>query len=392
MGFHTYSMNLDFLLPLEEPFFEMISGYPDASLSNTVAIHTKEKGFPELDTVSIAIIGVQDGRAAVGNDTTGYGLDAIRAYFYKLYPGNWSLSIADLGNIPQGNTLSDTYFALKEVVATLVKKNIVPVILGGGQDLTYANYRAYDSLEQLVNVVAVDSKFDLGALDSPLNSNSYLSKIVMEEPANLFNFSNIGYQTFFNAQDEIDLLQSLSFDTYRLGDAKDLKVVEPIMRDADIVSIDIGAVRKSEAPANGNATPNGFYGDEICAISRYAGISDKVTSFGVYEFNNRLDEQGQTAHLIAQMIWYFIEGFSFRAKDYPFCTKENYIKYLVPNEEGTMVFYKSHKSGRWWLEIHAMNDNKYKRHALIPCTHQDYLDATAQKTPERWYKALKKIN
>ena len=385
-------MNLDFLLPLEEPFFEMISDYSEKSLASFVAIHNKENGFPDLEDVSIAIIGVQDGRAAVGNDTTGYGVDSIRSHFYKLFPGNWSISIADLGNIPQGNSLSDTYFALKEVVASLVKKNILPVILGGGQDLTYANYRAYDSLEQLVNVVSVDSKFDLGAIDSPLNSNSYLSKIVMEEPANLFNFSNIGYQTFFNSQEEIDLLQSLSFDTYRLGESKDLKIVEPIMRDADIVSIDIGSVRMSDAPANANATPNGFYGDEICAIARYAGISDKVTSFGIYEFNNRLDKQGQTAHLIAQMIWYFIEGYSYRANDYPFCTKENYIKFLVPHEDDTMVFYKSNKSGRWWLEIHSMSDNKYKRHALIPCTHQDYLDASAQKIPERWYKALRKIN
>jgi len=385
-------MSLDFLMPLEENVLEVISEYPEQSLAHFIVKHSVENGFPDLNNVAIAIIGVQDGRGAVDNDTTGYGLDVIRTYLYKLYPGNWNTNIVDLGNIPQGNTLSDTYFVVKEVVASLIKKNIIPLLIGGGQDLTYANYRAYDSLEQMVNVVSVDSKFDLGKLEDELNSGSYLSKIVMEEPANLFNFSNIGYQTFFNSQEEIDLLQSLSFDAYRLGEAKDLKIVEPIMRDADIVSIDIGAVRKSEAPANSNATPNGFYGDEICAISRYAGISDKVTSFGIYEFNNRFDDNGQTAHLIAQMIWYFIEGVSFRAKDYPYCTKENYLKYIVPLDEGTMNFYKSHKSGRWWMEIHTMNDNKYKRHALIPCTYQDYLDAADQNIPERWYKALRKLN
>ena len=385
-------MSLDFLLPLQDPFFEMISHYPESSLSAVVNAHSKEGGLPNLEDVSLAIIGVQDGRNSVNNDTTGYGVDAIREHFYKLYPGNWSFSIVDLGNIAQGDSVNDTYFALEEVVTFLVKKNILPIILGGGQDLTYANYRAYDSLEQLVNLVVVDSKFDLGAIDSPLNSNSFLSKIVMEEPANLFNYSNIGYQTFFNSQDEIDLLQSLSFDAYRLGEAKDLKIVEPIMRDADIVSIDIGAIRGSDAPANGNASPNGFYGDEICAIARYAGISDKVTSFGVYEFNKRLDQNGQTAHLVAQMIWYFIEGFAFRSKDYPYCTKEKYFKYIVPYENEDIIFYKSDKSGRWWLEIHSMNDNKYKRHSLIPCTYNDYLDATSQKISERWYKALKKIN
>ena len=384
-------MSLDFLLPLKNEVLETIAVYPEHSLAHKVQIHSEESGLPSLENVSLAILGVEEGRGAVNNDTTGYGLDSVREYFYKLYPGNWSANIVDLGNVSGGNEITDTYFVLKEVVASLVKKNIIPIIVGGGQDLTYANYRAYDSLEQLVNLVSVDSKFDLGSMEDSLNSNSYLSKIVMEEPANLFNFSNIGYQTFFNSQEEIDLLQSLSFDTYRLGEAKNLEIVEPIMRDADIVSIDIGCVRKSEAPGNENATPNGFYGDDICAISRYAGISDKVTSFGIYEFNNRFDDHGHTAHLIAQMIWYFIEGYSFRAKDYPFCTKENYIKYIVPQNDEEMKFYKSHKSGRWWLEIHTLTDNKYKRHALIPCTYQDYLDAIDQIVPERWYKALRKL-
>jgi arginase family enzyme len=384
-------MSLDFLIPLENEVLETIMSYPEQSLAHYVDLHTAENGLPELKGVTIAILGVEEGRGAVGNDTTGYGLDNVRSYLYKLFPGNWGTKVVDLGNVSRGNEITDTYFVLKEVVATLVKKNIIPVIVGGGQDLTYANYRAYDSLEQMVNVVSVDSKFDLGTMEDTLNSNSYLSKIVMEEPANLFNFSNIGYQTFFNSQEEIDLLQGLSFDTYRLGEAKNLEIVEPIMRDADIVSIDIGSVRKSEAPGNENATPNGFYGDDICAISRYAGISDKVTSFGIYEFNNRFDDNGQTAHLIAQMIWYFIEGVSYRAKDYPFCTKENYLKYIVPQDDEIMNFYKSHKSGRWWLEIHTLTDNKYKRHALIPCTYQDYLDATNQNIPERWFKALRKL-
>ena len=81
----------------------------------------------------------------------------------------------------------------------------------------------------------------------------------------------------------------MNFDALRLGVSKDLKILEPIMRDADIVSVDIGALRFSEAPANKNTSPNGFYGEEICTISRYAGISDKVTSFGIYEYNNLLD-------------------------------------------------------------------------------------------------------
>ena len=309
-----------------------------------------------------------------------------------MYPGNWPINVADLGNIQQGNTIEDTYFALNELLSYLLKRGVIPVILGGGQDLTYSNYRAYDLLEQTVNIVAVDSKFDLGSIEDELTSQSYLSKIVMNQPANLFNFCNIGYQTYFNSQEEIQLLDSLFFDAYRLGEAKELENIEPVFRNADIVSIDIGSVRRSEASANNNASPNGFYGDEICAISRYAGISDKVSSFGIYEYNSTYDEHHQTAHLIAQMIWYFIEGVSFRVNDYPFSGRENYQKFTVLLEEDDpLTFYKSHKSGRWWIEINILSSNKNKRHALIPCTYNDYLETTNQQIPDRWFKAQRKM-
>ena len=78
-------------------------------------------------------------------------------------------------------------------------------------------------MEQTVNITAVDSRFDLGDLEAELTSQSYLSKIIMQQPNNLFNFCNVGYQTFFNAQEEIKLLDALFFDAYRLGEAKNLE-------------------------------------------------------------------------------------------------------------------------------------------------------------------------
>ncbi len=361
-------------------------------LGKYLKIHSSENGFPDLTGVNIAILGVKDGRGAHDNFGCGEDLTDVRKSLYQLFPGKWQVNIADLGNIERGNTLQDTYFAVISSVEYLLKKNIIPIIIGGSQDLTYANYRAYDTLEQTVNLVSVDSRFDIGTADDELSSTSFLSKVIMEQPNNLFNFSNLGYQTYFNSQEEIELLDKLYFDALRLGRVKDVTLVEPIMRDADIVSVDIGAIRQSEAPANKNSSPNGFYGEDICAIARYAGISDKVTSFGIYEFNSKLDTNNQTAKLIAQMIWYFIEGVNSRAKDYPFVTKENYQKFTVLlSDDDPINFYKSDKSGRWWMEINLISNNKHKRHALIPCNYQDYKQALEQKTPKRWFKALQKL-
>ena len=385
-------MNQHFLSPVKEAVLAHLVTQSFSCLGKKIRIHSKQEGFPDLKNVQLAIFGVEEDRNSENNFGCGEDLQFIRNKLYQLFPGNWQTEIADLGNVPKGNSVTDTYFAVSELIIYLLKKNIIPIIIGGGQDITYVNYRAYDSLEQTVNITAVDSRFDLGNLEDDLTSQSYLSKVIMQEPSNLFNYSNVGYQTYFNAQEEIELLDNLFFDSYRLGKAKELENIEPAFRNADIVSIDIGAIRQSEAPANNNASPNGFYGEEICAISRYAGISDKVTSFGIYEYNSKYDNNHQTANLIAQMIWYFIEGVNFRVKDYPFSGKENYQKFTVLMEnDDPLIFYKSNKTGRWWIEINILSDNKYKRHALIPCTFKDYTEATKQIIPERWYKAMRKM-
>ena len=385
-------MNQDFLSPIKESISAHFALETNLCFGKKIRIHTQENGFPDLENIQIAILGVQEDRNSENNFGCGENLHFIRKKLYQLFPGNWHTEIADLGNVLKGNTVKDTYFAVSEIITDLLKKKIIPIIIGGGQDITYVNYRAYDSLEQTVNITAVDSRFDLGNLDDELTSQSYLSKIIMQKPNNLFNYSNVGYQTYFNDQDEIQLLDSLFFDAYRLGETKELENIEPVFRNADIVSIDIGSVRQNEAPANNNVSPNGFYGEEICAISRYAGLSDKVSSFGIYEYNSKLDKNHQTAHLIAQMIWYFIEGVNFRVNDYPFSGKENYQKFTVLLEDDEpLVFYKSNKSGRWWIEIKILSDNKYKRHALIPCTYSDYTDATKQIIPNKWFKAMNKL-
>ena len=47
----------------------------------------------------------------------------------------------------------------------------------------------------------------------------------------------------------------------------------------------MSCVRSSSFISNVYSTPNGFNGEEVCKIARYAGISDKISSFGIYSGN-----------------------------------------------------------------------------------------------------------
>lgn len=380
-------MEFDFLSPVETNLIIDIKRLSSQHLSNKVVFHTQED-FPDITKVAIAIIGVPDHR---GDNATYHEIDlaSIRLELYHLFPGNWSHTIADLGDILPGNSPEDTYFALQKVVSKLMKNKVIPIIIGGSQDLTYALYRGYDDLEQMVNLVSIDSKFDLSKQEGTALADSYLSKIIIEEPNNLFNFCNVGYQTYYNSQEEIDLIEKLYFDAYRLGEVcNNIAVSEPVFRDADLVSLDLTSVKSSDSGNFTNFQPNGFNGKEICALARYAGISDKVSCLGI--FNHQGSKQ-ETA-LIAQVIWYFIEGIHYRSNEYPFGSKDNYIKYTVPNEEEDVVFYKSDKTERWWIEIpfFSNSNNKLKKNSLLPCSHDDYLAACNQELPERWWKAQRK--
>lgn len=379
-------MVFDFLQPISSSIEEYISTLSNQTLGKKVVLHT-QTDFPVLENIALALITVNESRgAAKENDDCNF--DTFRKEFYSLYPGNWNVSLADLGTIEAGDSVEDTYFVLKKLVEELVKKKIIPIVIGGSQDLTYAIYRAYDNLDQMVNLVTVDSQFDF-AKENALPSNSYLSKIIIEEPTNLFNYANLGYQTYYNSQEEIDLIEKMYFEAYRLGEvSNNLAIAEPVLRDADLVSIDVTAVQSSYSGNFMQFNPNGFNGKEICSLTRYAGISDKVSAFGIFNFNLA----SQEVVLIAQMVWYFIEGFSFRSNEYPFGSKEKYIKYIVPIDDEELVFYKSNISGRWWIEIPFLTNvnNKLKRITLLPCTNEDYLAACEQEIPERWWKAQRR--
>ena len=360
-------------------------------LGNKIQIHTSKHGLPDLDTTRIVIIGIPENRNSIDYLGDELNLNEIRKSFYNLYPGNWSTEIADLGNLILGENVEQTYGRIISMLSILFEKNIIPIIIGGSHDLLYANYRAYDSFKSSVNIVNIDSNFDIGDSAKPINNLSYLGKIILDEPHNLFNYSNLGYQTYHNSQEEIDLMENLYFESYRLGEVcSNIRLSEPVMRDADIVSVDLKSVRASELSSRQKFSPNGFDGKEICALSRYAGISNKVSSFGIYEYKSS-NEDEITEMLISQIIWYFIEGINCRIKDSDFQNDEDYNKFTVIVDEYELVFYQNKITSRWWIEIIGDgSNNKLKQNTLLPCTLDDYEVAKNGMIPERWFKAIKK--
>jgi formiminoglutamase len=390
----------DFLSPVDLSNVIPKHGFNSSQLGRKISIYTEH--FPDLEEqqYDMAIIGVMEDRHAINNEGCSTAPNYVRERLYQLHEGSFAVKIADLGDIRRGASITDTYVALKTVVNELIRANILPIIIGGGQDLTYAQFMAYEDLEQRVDLVVIDQAFDL---DDDFERNhfettsaSFLSKILLHEPNYLFNFSNLGYQTYFTSQDSLRVMDKLLFDVHRLGELSGkINVAEPVIRNASMISFDMGAIRGADAMGNANASPNGFYGEEACQICRYAGYNDKLTSIGFYEFNPAYDVNGQTAMLMAQMIWYFVEGFYNRKSDFPLNPKSQYLIYktTLTHEDHELVFVKSKKSDRWWMQVpYPANGSLNERFHLVPCRYEDYQTAVGGEMPDLWWRTYQKLS
>lgn len=366
----------------------------EEKLSDKIIRHT-ENFFPDLEKNSIALIQCPEYRNSNQENETFNEEDSFMECLNNLNAGDsWNFNIYDLGYIQPGDKIKDSYFALSQVVSELVKNNILPIVIGGSQDLTFALYQAYQHLEQMVNLACVDYDFNLGKPDEEISSSSFISQILMHRPCYLFNVSVIGVQAPYVKKSELDLFEKLYFDVLRLGEYNaDFRLAEPHLRNSDILSIDLSAIRNADYNSGYN-NPNGFYADQICQLAKYAGISDKLAVFGLFS-SVQNEELLKNKQLLSEIIWYFLDGYAQRKGDFPLGTKRDYTKFIVHLDEhnNDLIFYKSPKSNRWWMEVPypPTKGLKYDRHHLVPCNFEDYQAAMQNEMPDLWWKTYQKL-
>ena len=354
-------------------------------------------GFPHEDQLTeykLAVIGVKDDRGSVNNQSCATAPDEVRKALYKLIKSENQLPLFDAGNIEAGDSLKDTYVALSNIITEFLRMKIIPIIIGGSHDLTYAQFGGYQETGEMINVAVVDSFIDLQD-EEGITDKNFLIRILTHQPNFLFNYSHIGYQTHFTSPQTLDTLDRMHFDVTRLGKVRsNTNEIEPVMRNANLVSMDMAAVRSSDSLGNADATPNGIFAEDFCQIARYAGASNQVDTFGIYGVNPKLDVRNQTVELAAQAIWYFVDGFVSRKNDLPVENDLDYVQYQVHFKDNhyDMIFWKSLKTDLWWMVVPSSSANKRKQKSLlIPCSYADYLAACREEMPERWLKAYHKL-
>lgn len=370
-------------LEKSEEFFSI----SDVMFGRNIRINTPSTPIDEISNYQIAIMGVAEDRNSA-NKGSAQSPDRIRRKLYELFRVHEKLRIIDLGNIKSTATPEDSYFGIRDVMTDLLNNQVTAIVLGGSQDITKGIFMAYEQRTFLPCLVSVDSRLDLE--EGPLSSATWLSYVI--NSPRLFNCAALGHQQYLVNTTRITQMEEKGFDVVRLGLLRsNLMLAEPFLRDSHLVSFDLAAVKQSDAPGTRFPSPNGLSAEEACQLSRFAGMSDQVSCFGLFETNPQYDSHDQTTHLAAQAAWYFIEGFSQRKKERPVQNSPDFKVFLVNHRdmEHTLTFYKSLVTGRWWMEIPVI---KTGDPLLVACSQEEYQQACNHEIPEMWWKAFQRIN
>ncbi|MEQ9426245.1 MAG: formimidoylglutamase [Cyclobacteriaceae bacterium] len=373
---------------------ELLEGLDEAhSFGKAITINTYN--VPDIDGYDIALIGLTETRGSQAKGDLEKAAFFIRKKLYNLKKGGGGNRIIDLGNIRNGINLVDTYERVTEVCHFLITRNILPVIFGGTHDFTLAQYGAYQTFEKLISIMNVDATVDLNDSEAVMPNERFVYDILTKEPNYLFNYVHLGYQSYLSELSTLETLETLFFDTVRLGAAKeDIKKMEPLVREADMLSFDLGSIQDQYCPGHFDSRVFGFTGEEACQICWYAGLNSKLSSIGFHEYYPQFDsDQFKTASVVATMMWYFVEGYYNRKDDKGFGTND-YFKYEVSleNEPSSIIFYKSKMTEKWWIEVPYPDEyHKFARNAIVPCNYSDYETANRGNIPERWIEMQTKF-
>jgi len=321
--------------------------------------------MPDLKKVRAAIIGVGDKEA-----------NAVREQLYRCAFPFPKASVADLGNLRKADA-----GLLIPVLYELLSGKVLPIVLAANDAFAPAQFLAYQEAKALTNLAVVDQSFQL---------DGAYSGILMPRHPQLFHFGVLGLQVHQTPPEAVQFLSKNHFDLLRLGKSRsNIEETEPVLRDADLLAFHLRALKQCEAPGVADPSPSGYFAEEACQLCRYAGMSDKLTSFGLYGLRLDMDRDSQTAQTAAQMIWYLLEGLFSRKGDYPAST-QGLTEYVVDFRKLNyqLTFWKSAKSGRWWMQVPVPTKRKHERHRLVPCSYQDYQSACREELPERLMQAL----
>lgn len=239
--------------------------------------------------------------------------NSIRAQFYKLTDFGISSKIFDLGDIKIQSTLEETHNLHTKIVAQILSDGKKLIVLGGGNDISYADGAAVAEAFGASNWIAfnIDAHFDVRA-DSPRNSGTPYRQLLEEKLLDAEKFYEMAWQPQVNSKTYYSYLLDLGVQLTSLSELKRLAGQPQYYIGAEFTEIlsqhqnefvfwgfDVDAVRASDAPGTSASSPLGLTGEDFIGLCALAGKVENTKIVEFTEVNPNFDIDNRTAKLVA---------------------------------------------------------------------------------------------
>ena len=352
------------------------------SLGYAIEKSTVRLNQTNLQKVDAVIFGVP-----CFNEVWDKSTDRIRKELYSLAALPEKPNIVDFGDLKPPVSTKGTYFAIRDLVEVFAELNIVTIILGGSSDLCAGICEAFKN-EKFFTLSSIDAQLDVKKGHEDFNSSTYLTWIFKKMP-NLFQFNLLGYQRHLIAP-ELFRKNSKFGNHFSLGEIHDdIKKTEPVLRNTNVLAFDIKSVKHAEIAGSGYTNPSGLQSNEVCQLAKYAGMSSNIKVFGLFDDETKTSGSDIAFKLVAQAVWYFLEGLIFRKNDYG-ANNEKVLTYKVEinGMEKPLKFLFCENSERWWFEIQSLDNETH----IIACSEAEYHKALNNEIPDLWLNYVRKID
>lgn len=318
----------------------------------------------EIKEDSIVLLFVSDYRGANGEAEV-QDFTAVRKECYKLSQLDFEIPIVDLGDLVSGKSVEDSHYILQEVLSACHYKRAIPVIIGGSNDFAFSLFSALHFHQKNINYTQISNIISIKQGEG-INEHTFLSKILGSKNFSIKNYHHLGYQKHLNEQDSVKLIKEVEFDIVRLAEMMNsTEKTEPFFRKADLVTVNCDAIESFNDAFSMNPQVNGLNRREICAYMKEIGLSENLKSVGIFNYNiyseNQLNHQ-----LLAQMLWYLIEGINIQ-RSHP--KERHYEMFYVLIEDRQYAFKRDTFSNLWYFG----DDEKIEN--CIPCSRRDFDEA-----------------
>lgn len=334
----------------------------------------------DIDGADLVILGCNEWRGA-GPGVPVVSPDRVRGQLYRLFHWHSDIKIADGGTVKTGAHLNDSYAAMKLVTRDLLDAGKKVLVIGGSHDNTLPLYHAFAEKSEIIEATVIDALMDLERYHPALNRR-FLLEMLTGSPNFIRHFNLVGFQSYFAYPDLLETIDKLRFDCYRVGRVQEkMEEVEPAIRSSELLSVDMNAVAHAYSPAN-LLSPNGFTGQDMCKLMQFAGMSNRTTVTGIFNFAGN-DPNQLTALQVAQMVWYFIDGMQKQRHEADLDDRSGYNEFHTLCAEVDTLFLQSKNTNRWWMQMPDKN--------FIACSFADYVAASHNDLPERWLRAQERM-